>query len=255
MTALLSVRGLVKRFGGILVSDNIDFDVRPGEIHALIGPNGAGKTTFINLLSGELRPNGGRISFEGHDITELPTRKRALLGLVRSYQITSVFPELTALQNIMLAVQGRSTRTYEFLRAVSSDRQLTSPAHTILDELGLGHSKEVKVSEMAYGQRRQLELAMVLAMQPKLMLLDEPLAGMSGAEADAMVAFLGHVRERCSVVLIEHDMDAVFSLADRVTVLVYGKPIASGTPEEIQQNDTVRSIYLGDETIDDFAIA
>lgn len=255
MTTLLSVRGLVKRFGGILVSDNIDFDVRPSEIHALIGPNGAGKTTFINLLSGELLPNEGRIVFEGHDITELPTRKRALLGLVRSYQITSVFPEFTALQNIMLAVQGRSTWTYEFFRDVGSDRHLTSPAHTILDELGLGHSKDAKVSEMAYGQRRQLELAMVLAMQPKLMLLDEPLAGMSGAEADAMVAFLGHVRERCSVVLIEHDMDAVFSLADRVTVLVYGKPIASGTSAEIQQNETVRSIYLGDETIDDFAIA
>jgi branched-chain amino acid transport system ATP-binding protein len=255
MTALLSVRGLVKRFGGILVSDSIDFDVRAGEVHALIGPNGAGKTTFINLLSGELLPNGGRIAFEGHDITELPTRKRALLGLVRSYQITSVFPDFTALQNIMLAVQGRSKQTYEFFRSVSSDRRLTLPAHTILDELGLGSSKDVKVSEMAYGQRRQLELAMVLAMQPKLMLLDEPLAGMSGAEAEAMVAFLGHVKLRCSIVLIEHDMDAVFSLADRVTVLVYGKPIASGPPAEIQRNKSVRAIYLGDETVDDLPIA
>lgn len=247
MTALLAVSGLVKRFGGIVVADAIDFDLQPGELHALIGPNGAGKTTFINLLSGELNPTEGHIAFDGQDITRMPASQRALMGLVRSYQITSVFPEFTALQNVMLAVQGQSQHSYEFLRDVRHDARLAMPASALLDELGLGQRQHVKVADMAHGERRQLELAMVLALQPKVMLLDEPLAGMSGAEADEMVAFLARLKGRYGIVLVEHDMDAVFALADRVTVLVYGKPIATGEPADIQHNADVRSVYLGDE--------
>jgi len=247
MTALLQVSHLIKRFRGLTATDDASFDFTEGELHALIGPNGAGKTTLINLLSGELLPDAGRIVFDGHDITRVPAHRRAPLGLVRSFQITSVFPELNVLQNVMLAVQIAAGHSFTFLRDVRTDRCLIEPALEALGTVGLAADADRLVANLAHGARRQLELAMVLALKPRLMLLDEPLAGMSGAEADAMVALLGRLKASCTIVLVEHDMDAVFSLADRLTVLAAGRPIATGTPADIRNNPTVRDAYLGEE--------
>jgi branched-chain amino acid transport system ATP-binding protein len=247
MTTLLQVSHLTKRFRGLTATDDASFDFMEGELHALIGPNGAGKTTLINLLSGELMSDGGRIVFDGHDITRVPPHRRALQGLVRSFQITSVFPELTVLENVMLAVQTAAGHSFAFWRDVRTDQRLIGPAREALETVGLAADAERQVANLAHGARRQLELAMVLALKPRLMLLDEPLAGMSGVEADAMVALLGRLKAHCTIVLVEHDMDAVFSLADRLTVLAAGRPIATGTPAEIRNNPMVRDAYLGEE--------
>lgn len=247
MTVLLHVSQLTKRFRGLTATYNASFDFMEGELHALIGPNGAGKTTLINLLSGELMPDAGRIVFDGRDITRAPPHRRALQGLVRSFQITSVFPELTVLQNVMLAVQVAAGNSFAFWRDVRTDQRLIGPAREALETVGLATNAERRVANLAHGARRQLELAMVLALKPRLMLLDEPLAGMSGAEADAMVALLGRLKAHCTIVLVEHDMDAVFSLADRLTVLAAGRPIATGTPADIRSDPMVRDAYLGEE--------
>jgi branched-chain amino acid transport system ATP-binding protein len=247
MKALLQVSHLTKRFRGLTATDDASFDFMEGELHALIGPNGAGKTTLINLLSGELMPDAGRIVFDGLDITRVPSHRRALQGLVRSFQITSVFPELTVLQNVMLAVQTAAGHSFAFWRDVRTDQRLIGPAREALETVGLAADAERRVANLAHGARRQLELAIVLALKPRLMLLDEPLAGMSGAEADAMVALLGRLKAHCTIVLVEHDMDAVFSLADRLTVLAAGRPIATGTPADIRNNPMVRDAYLGEE--------
>ncbi len=247
MTTLLQVSHLTKRFRGLTATDDASFDFMAGELHALIGPNGAGKTTLINLLSGELKPDAGRIVFDGHDITRVPPHRRAQQGLVRSFQITSVFHELTVLQNVMLAVQIAAGHSFAFWRDVRTDQRLIGPAREALETVGLAADAERRVADLAHGARRQLELAMVLALKPRLMLLDEPLAGMSGAEADAMVALLGRLKTHCTIVLVEHDMDAVFSLADRLTVLAAGRPIATGTPADIRNNALVRDAYLGEE--------
>jgi branched-chain amino acid transport system ATP-binding protein len=247
MKEALVARGLIKRFRGLTATDNADLTFFEGELHALIGPNGAGKTTLINLLSGELTLDAGSIVFQGRDITRLPTHQRALAGLVRSFQITSVFPELTALQNVMLAVQAAGGHSFSFLKDVRTDVSLTVPALEALKEVGLLGVAHGLVMNMAHGARRQLELAMVLALKPRVMLLDEPLAGMSGVEADAMVALLSQLKERYTIVIVEHDMDAVFSLADRLTVLTAGRPIATGTAAEIRTNQQVKVAYLGDE--------
>lgn len=247
MKEALVARGLVKRFRGLTATDHADLTFYEGELHALIGPNGAGKTTLINLLSGELPLDEGRIVFQDRDITHLPTYQRALFGLVRSFQITSVFPELTALQNVMLAVQAADGHSFSFFKDVRADKTLTKPALDALHEVGLADVANARVMNMAHGARRQLELAMVLALQPKVMLLDEPLAGMSGVEADAMVALLARLKGRYTIVIVEHDMAAVFSLADRLTVLTAGRPIATGSPAEIRANQQVKVAYLGEE--------
>lgn len=247
MTALLHVSHLTKRFRGLTATDDSSLDVVEGELHALIGPNGAGKTTLINLLSGELQPDAGSIVFDGRDITRTAVHERASSGLVRSFQITSVFPELTALQNVMLAVQALAGHSFSFLGDVRKDRRLMEPALEALRVVGLADSARRLVANLAHGARRQLELAMVLALEPRLMLLDEPLAGMSGAEAEAMIELLGRLKADCTIVLVEHDMQAVFSLADRLTVLAAGRPIASGTPDEIRSDPIVRHAYLGEE--------
>ncbi|MDB5550375.1 MAG: branched-chain amino acid transporter,ATP-binding component [Rhizobium sp.] len=243
----LSVQGLVKSFGGIRATDNLDLDIRPGEIHAIIGPNGAGKTTLINQLSGELLPSSGSIHFGDVDVTREPMHRRVRLGIARSYQITSIFLGFTALQNVMLAVQGERGETFSFWRPVAADERLVASARALLERVGLSGFEHILASAMAHGAKRQLELAMTLALNPKVMLLDEPMAGMSHHETEGMIALLARIKRSCSIVLIEHDMDAVFALADRITVVVYGRPIATGTPEEIRNNADVRDAYLGDQ--------
>ena len=244
---LLAVTGLVKRFGGLLATDHLDLDVRPGEIHAIIGPNGAGKTTLINQLSGELTPNEGTIVFEGSDITAEPPFRRALAGMARSFQITSVFAEFTALENVMLAVQAANGHSFSFWRPAREDSALTGPSREALHRAGLAGLEDTPVSIMAHGVRRQLEIAIALAMRPKLLLLDEPMAGMSHQESIAVVDLLQGLKGAYGIVLVEHDMDAVFALADRITVMVYGRKIACGTPDEIRADREVRLAYLGDQ--------
>ena len=245
--SLLRVAGLVKRFGGLTATDGVDLSVEPGELHAVIGPNGAGKTTLINQLSGELAPDAGTIAFEGRDITLLPVHQRALAGFSRSYQITSVFPEFTALQNVMLAAQAHAGHSFSFWRPVAGETALIGTAWAALEQVGLGHRANVQVGALAHGEHRQLEIAMTLATRPKLLLLDEPMAGMGQHESEAMIALLSGLKGRYGIILVEHDMDAVFALADRISVLVYGRVIACDAPAAIRGNPEVREAYLGDE--------
>ena len=245
--SLLAVNGLVKRFGGLTATDHLDLEVRPGEIHAVIGPNGAGKTTLINQLAGEVVPDEGTIVFSGVDITAAPPHSRALAGLARSFQITSVFAEFTALENVMLAVQAASGHSFSFWRPARADPALTGPAQEALERAGLSGMEHAPVSVMAHGVRRQLEIAIALAMRPKLLLLDEPMAGMSHRESAGVIELLRTLKGSYAILLVEHDMDAVFALADRITVVVYGRPIACGSPDEIRANPQVRLAYLGDQ--------
>jgi branched-chain amino acid transport system ATP-binding protein len=237
---------LVKRFGGLTATDRIDLRVERGELHAVIGPNGAGKTSLIAQLSGELAPDAGRIVFDGVDITYEPVHRRSLRGLARSYQITSVIGDFTALQNVALAVQAHAGHSFRFWRAAARDPALTVPAAEALARVGLAAKAAAPVAELGHGERRQLELAMALSTRPKLLLLDEPMAGMSRHESEAVVALLASLKGRHGIVLVEHDMDAVFALADRISVLVYGRVIASGRPDEIRASPAVREAYLGD---------
>jgi branched-chain amino acid transport system ATP-binding protein len=243
---VLAVENLVKHFGGLLATDHLSLRVAPGEIHAIIGPNGAGKTTLINQLSGELASDAGRIVFDGRDITREPAYRRALMGLGRSYQITSVFPEFTALENVALAVQAHAGHSFRFWRRALSESALIEPARAALIQVGLADRTHTPVAALAHGERRQLEIAMTLASRPKLLLLDEPMAGMSPHESASIVALLTALKGKYTILLVEHDMDAVFALADRITVLVYGRTIATGTVAEIQANAEVREAYLGE---------
>ena len=245
--SLLRTRGLVKRFGGVTATDHLDLEIRPGELHAVIGPNGAGKTTLISQLSGEMSPSEGTIVFDGVDVTALTVDQRALAGIARSYQITSVFPEFTALENVMFSVQAISGHSFSFWRAVRDEAQLVAPAREALAEVGLAQQADQPVATMAHGARRQLEIAMALAMRPRLLLLDEPMAGMSHGESIAVVELLKKLKGRYSILLVEHDMDAIFTLADRISVLVYGRQIACGRVDDIRSNAEVRCAYLGDE--------
>ena len=243
---LLSVKGLVKRFGGLLATDHLDMDVRVGELHAIIGPNGAGKTTFMNQLSGELRSDEGSISFMGKDILPLPPHRRALAGIARSFQISSVFSEFSALENVMLSVQARERHSFSFWKPVMADHTLVAPAREALERVGLAHEAMTVVAQLDHGARRQLEIAMALAMRPKLLLLDEPMAGMSQQESVEIIALLQRLKREYSIVLVEHDMDAVFALADRITVMVNGRHIVCDTPDKIRNSADVRAAYLGD---------
>jgi branched-chain amino acid transport system ATP-binding protein len=245
---VLEVRGLTKSYGALRASDGIDFDVRDGETHAVIGPNGAGKTTFISQLAGDLRPDSGRIIFAGEDVTRLRAPRRARKGLARSFQITSVYNEFTALDNVALAVQARSGHSFRFWHDARRDAALREPGRRLLDEVGLGARAELLAANMSHGEHRQLEVAMALALEPRLLLLDEPMAGMGTEESQRMIGFLGKLKGRCSIVLVEHDMDAVFRLADRISVLVYGRVIATGAPEAIRASPEVRAAYLGEES-------
>ena len=246
-SVLLEVRQLRKSFGALVATDGVDFDVREGETHAVIGPNGAGKTTFIKQLSGELRPDAGRIGFAGEDITALAAHKRTRQGLARSFQITSIYRDFSALDNVALAVQARAGHSFRFWRAARDDRAITEPADGILERIGLLGRKHVLAANLSHGEQRQLEIAMALATQPRLLLLDEPVAGMGTDESQRMVELLAALKGEKTIILVEHDMDAVFTLADRISVLVYGRIIATGTPAEIRANQEVRAAYLGED--------
>jgi branched-chain amino acid transport system ATP-binding protein len=244
---MLEVRHLVKNFGALKASDGIDFDVAEGETHAVIGPNGAGKTTFISQLAGNLRPDAGTVRFAGTDVTALSAQRRARMGLARSFQITSVYPEFSALDNVALAVQARSGHSFRFWRPARRDLTLIEPAERVLDEVGLFQRKNVLAANLAHGEQRQLEVAMALATNPRLLLLDEPMAGMGTEESQRMIGLLSNLKQKKTIILVEHDMDAVFRLADRISVLVYGRVIATGTPEQIRLNPEVRAAYLGED--------
>jgi branched-chain amino acid transport system ATP-binding protein len=244
---MLEVRGLTKTFGALRATDGIDFDVAEGETHAVIGPNGAGKTTFISQLAGNLRPDAGSVRFAGTDITELSAPRRARMGLARSFQITSVYPEFSALDNVALAVQAHSGHSFRFWRAARGDPALVEPAERVLEEVGLLPRKNILAANLAHGEQRQLEVAMALATGPRLLLLDEPMAGMGTEESQRMIALLQKLKQKKTIILVEHDMDAVFRLADRISVLVYGKVIATDVPEKIKMNQDVRKAYLGEE--------
>jgi len=247
--SLLATRRLTKRFGGLVATDSLDLEVRAGECHAIIGPNGAGKTTLINQLVGEITPDSGSIEFDGADITRLPVFRRARLGLSRSYQITSIFAQFSALENVALAAQARDGHSFDFWRPAIAEQRLSAPARASLEEVGLGNRAQALAAELAHGERRQLELAMALVSKPKLLLLDEPMAGMGRRESEAMVKLLAKLKPSYAMLLVEHDMDAVFALADRITVLVYGRPIASGAAQEIRANAEVRRAYLGERYV------
>jgi branched-chain amino acid transport system ATP-binding protein len=245
--ALLETRGLIKRFGGLVATDNLSIEVREGEIHALIGPNGAGKTTLIGQLTGNLRPDAGTIHFDGRDVTRLPIHARVQLGLARSFQITAVLREFSVIENVALAVQAHAGHSFRFLADVRFDKSLREPAWQSLELVGLDGRAGVPAAALSHGEQRQLEIAMALAGKPRMLLLDEPMAGMGAEESRDMVQLLHHLKARYGILLIEHDMDAVFALADRITVLVYGRAIASGTPDEIRANPEVRHAYLGED--------
>ncbi|OGA17646.1 MAG: ABC transporter ATP-binding protein [Betaproteobacteria bacterium RIFCSPLOWO2_02_FULL_66_14] len=244
---LLLVTELRKTFGALRATDGITLDVLAGETHAIIGPNGAGKTTLIAQLAGMLRPDSGRIRFAGEDITPLSAQARSRRGLARSFQITSIYRDFTALDNVALAVQAHAGHSFRFWRPAHEERALRQPAQAILNEVGLAARADVLAANLAHGEQRQLEVAMVLATGPRLLLLDEPVAGMGAEETQRMIEFLARLKGRQTMLLVEHDMDAVFSLADRISVLVYGRVIATGTPAEIRANADVRAAYLGEE--------
>jgi branched-chain amino acid transport system ATP-binding protein len=244
--SLLRVEGLSKRFGGVVASDDITLDIPAGQLHAIIGPNGAGKTTLIGQLMGEIRPDSGRIAFEGDDITAVPTWQRGQKGLARSFQITSLFLDFTALDNVALAVQARSGHSFHFWRPARDLAELREPARVALARVGLSGREDVIVSNMSHGEHRQIEIAMALAMKPRMLLLDEPMAGMGPEESAKLVKTLRELKRELTILLIEHDMEAVFALADCISVLVYGRVIASGSPEEIRNNADVRKAYLGE---------
>jgi branched-chain amino acid transport system ATP-binding protein len=243
---MLEVRGLTKSFGALRACDGIDFDVAEGETHAVIGPNGAGKTTFISQLAGNLRPDAGVIRFAGEDVTRLPAHARARKGFARSFQITSVFPDFSALHNVALAVQAQLGGT-GFWRPARSDPALIGPAHELLEQVGIQDRSHVLAANLSHGEHRQLEVAMALATKPRLLLLDEPMAGMGIEESQRMIELLARLKQEKTIILVEHDMDAVFRLADRISVLVYGRVIATGEPESIRANEEVRKAYLGEE--------
>jgi branched-chain amino acid transport system ATP-binding protein len=243
------VEKLVRRFGGIIATDHVSLDVASGELHAIIGPNGAGKTTLISQLIGQLLPHSGTIRLAGRDITRVPVYRRSALGLARSFQITSLLPDFTAIDNVALAAQARDGHSFHFWRNAREVPHLRKAAQDALDRVGLGHRAGVLVSRLSHGEQRELELAVALATRPQLLLLDEPMAGLGVTESARMVKLLQELRREVSIVLVEHDMDAVFALADRISVLVYGRVIASGTPAEIRANEEVKRAYLGDQHV------
>ena len=244
---LLAIRGLDKRFGGIIATDRVTLEVAAGEIHALIGPNGAGKTTLIAQISGSLAPDTGQIVFAGADITKLAQHDRVRAGLARSYQITSIFRKFTVAENLALAVQARSGSSFSFWRPVGVETALVDEARQIATQIGLQDRLGSVAGTLSHGEQRSLEVGLALATNPKLVLLDEPTAGMGPDESHRMIDFIGRIRERLTVLLVEHDMDAVFRLADRISVLVNGAIIATGTPAEIRSTPEVKRAYLGEE--------
>ena len=245
--SVLRVESLQKSFGGLTVTSNVTFELAAGELHAIIGPNGAGKTTLINQISGLIAPDAGRIWFAGRDVTTLSAPKRAVLGLARSFQITSIFPAFSAIENVALAVQAHSGSSFRFFGRASAEAALNTAAMAALDEVGLADRAELLAGRLSHGEKRSLELAIALAMQPKLLLLDEPMAGAGREESQRLIAVLSRIKGRFPMLLVEHDMTAVFALADRISVLLYGKILTSGTPDEVRSDPQVIAAYLGEE--------
>jgi branched-chain amino acid transport system ATP-binding protein len=243
---LLSLSGLVKRFGGLAATDGVDLTVEKGEVHALIGPNGAGKTTLVHLISGAMTPDAGRVVLDTEDITGLSMHERVRKGLARSYQVTSIFRRLTVLENVALAVQAGLGSSLRFWRPVRAEAGLTQAAGAVLAQVGLAERAGATAGSLAHGEQRQLEVGLALATQPQLLLLDEPMAGMGPDETARMVELIARLRAHVALLLIEHDMDAVFRLADRISVLASGRLIATGAPAAIRANAEVQRAYLGD---------
>jgi len=247
---LLEVERLTKRFGGVIAADEISLAIPAGELHAIIGPNGAGKSTLIGQLSGEVVPDNGRIRFDGREITNLPVYRRSRLGLARSFQVTTLFPDFTALDNIALSVQAHAGHSFRFWQNARDEPALREPAQTALARVGLIERASTLVADLSHGERRQLEIAMALAARPRMLLLDEPMAGMGLEESARLLEMLRALKGSITVILIEHDIDAVFALADRISVLVYGRIIASGDPAAIRADPGVREAYLGEGAVD-----
>jgi branched-chain amino acid transport system ATP-binding protein len=244
---ILSVAGITKSFGALKASNNVSLDLVPGEIHALIGPNGAGKSTLIKQIAGGLRPDSGTVRFLGRDVTALDTVQRAQMGLGRTFQISALAMEDTVLQNVMLGALGASGRPYSFFRPVLKDASLRGIAETALKRVGLDEQARMRTSDLSHGQRRQLEVAVALTMQPRAFIMDEPMAGLGASGSQRLTGFLDELRHEAPILLVEHDMDAVFALADRISVLVYGEVIATGTVEDIRAHAEVRRAYLGED--------
>jgi len=244
---LLRVDGLTKRYGGVIASDAVTIAIAPGEVHAVIGPNGAGKSTLVGLIGGEIAPHEGSIHFDGGDITRLPVYRRSRLGLARSFQITTLFRDFTALDNIALAVQAHRGHSFRFWRDARVEPELRKPAIAALERVGLADRANLRVERLSHGEHRQLEIAMALATAPRLILLDEPMAGMGPDESARIVGMLRALKGTLAILLIEHDMEAVFALADRLSVLVYGRIIASGDPAAVRADAAVRQAYLGEK--------
>lgn len=245
--SLLEIRDLRKSYGGVNASDGIELDVQQGELHALIGPNGAGKTTLIAQLSGLTYPDSGKIIFKRKEITRLPAHVRVKRGLARSFQITSVFPAMSVHENVAVAVQASRGHSYRFWRPALKDRARSEAADLVLEQVGILDRRDAVANQLSHGERRQLEIAMALATDPDLLLLDEPMAGMGNEESAEMIELLNQLKTTKTVLMVEHDMDVVFALADRISVLVYGRIVASGSPEAIRNDEAVRQAYLGED--------
>ena len=243
--AILSLSKVTKQFGALLASDNVSLDLMPGEVHARIGPNGAGKSAVIKPIAGEIKPDSGEIRFDGRDIGELGAVERSRMGLARTFQVSSLMPEFSVLQNVVLAQQSVSGKIFRFFKPILSDASLLEPAMAQLERVGLADRAEMRAADISHGERRQLEMAVALALKPRAFLLDEPMAGMGPEGSKNLTDFLGGLRAEAPILLVEHDMDAVFALADRISVLVYGRIIATGTVDEIRGNDDVKRGWDG----------
>ena len=246
---MLKVNSLVKSFGGLLATDNLSFEVEAGKLHAVIGPNGAGKTTLISQITGETKPDSGTVIFDGDDISDVPVHLRSARGLARSFQLTNIFPDMTTWDNVALAVQAPAGHSLHFWKDARKDPLLREPALVFLEQVGLAKRAGIVAGQLSHGEHRQLEIAMALATRPKMLLLDEPMAGMGPEESKAMVDILQGLKRKLTILLIEHDMDVVFTLADQITVLVYGRGIATDAPEAIRNHPEVQAAYLGEEEV------
>jgi len=244
---ILSIQKLSKKFGAVIANEDVSIDLYQGEIHGLIGPNGAGKSTLIKQISGEISQDSGKIILEENEISNHPVFERAKMGLARSFQVSSVIPNFTVLENVILAIQGNLGQTFKFWKLVSKNQELINAAQVYLDQVDMKTRMSVLASELSHGERRKLEISMALALEPKVFLLDEPMAGLGAAGSKVMTKQLAKLKNRAPILLIEHDMDAIFALADRISVLVYGRIIASGTVDEIRSNADVREAYLGSD--------
>ena len=247
MTALLSVSQLNKSYGGVRATDDLNLEVQSGELHAVIGPNGAGKTTLISQLSGNVFPDNGTISFDGIDVTHMAEHARPHLGIARTYQITSLINSMSIIENLQLAIQAKQGHSFKFWKPYADNKDVRTAAHDCAARVDLGSRAEIEVANLSHGEQRRLEVAMALASDARLLLLDEPLAGLGPEEASEMITLLETMKGQQTIVLIEHDMDAVFALADRISVMVYGHIIATGDPDQIRQNQDVQHAYLGED--------